>query len=399
MPSLAELSSVLSPMKALALEGAIEAKSEFYQREVQARGLEEVPTQFVAFVIPLDSCLPLGEAHGVNNVAEHEASITLLHQAALETKIGTRKLTAILSTLVVALGDQHTNKPLAELDEYTIMANYRKAIEIANQTIMAYKLTPGRHNHDLQPVTVTNRPSYVDMFRFDTTIGQILEAGNVRMHQNLVASVTRSELLSQREHAEFMNYLRALSFQSDSPATHILATIYKAIDNVCVGDYTSGLVQADTYTEHFMRYALSQIYATQGFSEEAALGKVDSLRSLDKLVGGLATALSMERSDLKKMISFEAWRVACREKRNHITHRFTKIPVEPGEARSALRETIRMNAALSRIIMHRNVDLIPQLQLFETPRWYIGSIEDYDSNDARALSRVNDIVKYTYFKP
>ncbi len=396
MPNLAELSSLLSPFRALALEGAVEAKSEFYQHEVRARGLRDAPTQFAAFVIPLDSHVPLGEAHGVINAAQDESSITLHHQAALETKIGTKKLTAVLSSLVVALGDRATDTPLAELDEYTLMANYRKAIDIANQTIMAFKLTQGLHNHDLQPVTVPNRPSYVDMFRFDTSRGEILEAGYVHMHQNLVASVARPHDLSPGEHAEFMNHLKVLSFHRDSPAPHILATMQKAIDNVCVGDYTSGLVQADTYTEHFMRYALSQVYVDKGLSEEAALGKVDSLRSLDKLLGGLATALSMERTDLKKMISFEAWRVACREKRNHITHCFTKVPVEPGEARSALRETIRMNTMLGRIIMYAHGSLAPQLQLFETPRWYLGSIEDYDANDARALSRVNDIVTYTY---
>ena len=399
MPNLAELSSMLSPFRALALEGAVEAKSKFYQDEVRARSLHDAPSQFTAFVIPLDSHLPLPEAFGVTNVSEHEASITLAHQAALETKIGTKELTTILSSLVVGLGDQNTHTPLAELDEYTIMANYRKAIEIANQTIMAYKLTPGRHNHDLQPVTVPNRPSYVDMFRFDTTTGQIIEAGNLHMHQNLLASVTRADLLGRAEQAEFMHQLRALSLASDDPARHIVATIFKAIDNVCVGDYTSGLVNADTYTEHFMRYALSRMYVSKNNSEEVALSKVNHLGSMDKLLGGLAVALSMERSDLKKQISFDAWRVACREKRNHITHRFTKLPVEPGEARTALRETIRMNTMLNRIIMYKNADLVPTLQVFEAPRQYLGSIEDYDANDARALSRVNDIIAYKYHLP
>jgi len=123
------------------------------------------------------------------------------------------------------------------------------------------------------------------------------------------------------------------------------------------------------------------------------------LRTLEKLLGGLATALSVPRKDLKEAISFEAWRMACREKRNHITHRFTKVPVEPGEARGALHETIRMNAVLSRFIMQKNANLIPQLQLFETPGWYVGSIEDYNANDGRSISRVTDIIKYNYFKP
>lgn len=401
MPSLAELSSMLSPMKALALEGAIEHQSQEYQKTVQQRAYENAPSQFVAFTIPLDSYLPLPEAYGSTIHMPHEqsASMTLVHQTAMETKIGTEKLTTVLTAMVVALATKDSAKPLADLDETTIMSMYREAIGLANHTIMAYKLTPGRHNHDLQPVTVTDRPSYVDMFRFDTTRGQILEAGTVHMHQNLVASVQRAQSMTGQEHAEFIKYFQALGMQHDKPAANILATIYQAIDDVCVGNYTSGLVLADTYTEHFMRYALSQLYTAEGIDEEAAMGKVDSLRTLEKLVGGLATALSVPRPNLKQTISFETWRNACRDKRNHITHRFTKLPVEPREARAALHETIRMIATLTRFIVHKNTNLAPHLLLFETPGWYVGSIEAYDANDNKALSRVTDIIKYKYLKP
>lgn len=400
MPSLSELSSMLSPLQALALEGPIEERSREYREAVQKYGFENAPTEFTAFAIPLDSYLPLPEAHTniLHNPYEQRASIAMVHQAAMEASIGTEKITAILSAVIVGLGDQTTSRPLAELDEYSIMAMYREAIRLANQTIMAYKLTPGRHNHDLQPVTVTDRPSYVDMFRFDTAIGEILETGTVLMHQNLLASTERANSLSTSEHVAFKRYFQALIAQDDEPAANILATIYKAIDDVCLGNYTSGLVLADTYTEHFMRYALSRLYADEGFSKEAALDKVDNLRTLEKLLGGLATALSVSRPELKRIISFETWRTACREKRNHITHRFTKIPVESGEARSALRETIRMNAVLSRFIMQKNANLIPQLQLFETPSWYVGSIEDYAANDGRSIAGVKNIVAYKYFK-
>ncbi len=401
MPSLPELSSMLSPMKALALEGSVDVQSAHYRKNVARRNFTDAPTEFVAFTIPLDSHLPLPEGYTsiVDWPEEQSASMTMVHNAAMETKICGQSLTAVLTSLVVALGNEHTATPLAELDEPLIMDLYKEAIQLANHTILAYKLTPGRHNHDLQPVTVTNRPSYVDMFRFDTTSGQIIEAGNVHMHQNLVASVERAGALTPQEHGAFVEYFQELGMGNDEPVTNILATMYQAIDQVCLGNYASGLVLADTYAEHSMRYSLLQLYQDKGLDNEAAMGKVDSLRTLDKLVGGLATQLHVPRPDLKRMISFDAWQAACRQKRNHITHRFTKLAVEPQEARVALHETIKMISSLTRFIMLSNVKVAPQVRLFMTPKWYAGSIEDYAANDGRSISRVSEIVPYTYIIP
>jgi len=399
MPSLAELSSMLVPMQELALEGNVETQSQYYQQQVQQQGRQDAPAEFVAFTVPLDSYLPLPEGHTVHTTDKQNAYMTMVHNAALETKIGRKKLTAVLTALVVALGNKDTATPLAELDETTIMDMYKQAIQVANNTITAYKLTPGRHNHSLQPVTVTNRPSYVDMFRFNTLSGEIIEAGNVHMHQNLVASVERASPLEPQEHGAFLQYFQALGPENDEPVTNILATIYRAIDEVCVGNYASGLVLADTYAEHSMRYSLLELYTSGGLDQEAAMGKVDSLRTLEKLVGGLAAELHVPRPSLKRIISFDSWQAACRQKRNHITHRFTKLPVEPQEARSALHETIRMITTLTRFIMTSNMSTAPQLRLFGAPSWYAGSIEAYSANDGRSISRVNDIIPYKYFRP
>jgi hypothetical protein len=399
MPSLAELSSMLVPMKELALEGNVETQSRYYQEQVQRQGRQDAPTEFVAFTVPLDSYLPLSEGHTVHTTDKQSAHMTMVHNAALETKIGSKKLTAVLTALVVALGNKDTSTPLAELDETTIMSMYKQAIQVANNTIMAYKLTPGRHNHNLQPITVTNRPSFVDIFRFSTVSGEIIEAGNVHMHQNLVASVECANSLEPQEHDTFLGYFRALGPQNDEPITNILATIYQAIDEVCVGNYASGLVLADTYAEHSMRYSLLELYTSGGLAEEAAMGKVDSLRTLEKLVGGLATELHVPRPSLKRIISFDTWQAACRQKRNHITHRFTKLPVEPQEARTALHETIRMITSLTRFIMSSNINTAQHLRLFGAPGWYTGSIEAYSANDGRSISRVTDIIPYKYIRP
>lgn len=402
MPSLAGLSSMLSPMKALALEGSIETHSREYRKTIKQYAYENPPSEFVAFTIPLDSYLPLPEAYGsiVHEPQEQSATMTLVHHTALETKVGTEKLTAVLTALVVAIGNKDTVTPLSDLDETTIMGLYSKVIRQANNTIMAYKLTPGRHNHDLQPVTITDRPSYVDIFRFDTRRGEILEAGTVHMHQNLLASVERARhVLNGPEHTDFRNYFQMIGLHGDNPAANILATMYQAIDEVCTGNFSSGLVLADTYAEHSMRYALLQLYANEGHSEEAAMGKVDSLRTLEKLLGGLAAELHVTRPNLKQMISFDTWRDACRQKRNHITHRFTKLPVEPHEARTALHETIHMITKLTRHIMRTHVELAPHLRLFGAPSWYIGSIEDYDEHDGQSIGRVEDIITYKYLNP
>jgi hypothetical protein len=401
MPSTAELIGYLEPRKILALEGSIETHSREYQKAAEERGHEGAPSQFVAFVIPLSSYLPLPEAYGSTLHVPHEqsASMTLVHHAAMETQLGFEKLNVAVTSLVVALGNEQAAKPLADLEEITIMELYREAIRLANHTIMAYKLTPGLHNHDLQPVTVRDRPSYVDMFRFDTTTGEIIEAGNVGMHQNLAESVHHhASPMDERAHIDFRWSFQLLGADGDEPAANILATIYQAIDAVCIGHYESGLVLADTYAEHSMRYALLQLYANQGLDQEAAMGKVDSLRTLDKLLSGLATALSVQRPDLKRAIEFEAWQAACRVKRNHITHRFTKLAVEPGEAREALHATIGMIARLAQFIILRDARLAPHLRLFQSPGSYIGSPQAYDAQDNRSMGRVTSIVKYVYHR-
>jgi hypothetical protein len=402
MPSPAELIGFLEPRRMLALEGSIETHSRAYQQAVQERGYKGAPSQFVAFVIPLSSYLPLPEAYGSTFHEPHQrsASMTLVHHAAMEAQIGFNKLTAVVTSLVVALGNEHSAKPLADLDEVTIMALYREAIRLANHMITAFKLTPDLHNHDLQPVTVRDRPSYVDMLRFDTAIGQILEAGNVGMHQNLTESVHHhASPMDGRAHSDFSRSVQLLGARGDEAAANVLATIYRAIDAVCIGHFESGMVLSDTYAEHTMRYALLLLYTGQGWEQEAAMGKIDSLRTLDKLLGGLAEMLNVKPPDLKRAIEFEAWKSACRVKRNHITHRFTKVAVEPDEARDALHTTIGMIARLARFIIRRNVGLAPHLLLFETPGFYTDSFQAYDANDDRSIGRVANIVKYVYHKP
>jgi len=401
MSNIAQVAGLLTPMAALALEGSIEAQSQCYQDNVRRQGLRDAPSQFAAFVIPLDShlALPPGHTSIIHLPQEQSATMTLTHHGALEAKMGRRGVTAVMSNLVVGIGDKDTAKPLADYDEVSIMGLYTRAIRVANHTIMAYKLTPGRHNHDLRPVTVTDRPSFVDMFRFDTKKGEIIEAGAVHMHQNLLASVEHANQMSRRESASFAEYFRALGVESDDPAMHILATIYQAIDEVCIGHYPQGLVLADTYAEHSMRFSLMQLYMKQGLDEAAAERKVRSQGNLDKLVGAIATELHVPRPHLKDHIAFDAWRDNCRQKRNHITHNFTKLPVEPHEARTALHQTIDMIAKLSRFTMRMHADLGPQLRLFTAPEWYSRSIEAYDANDKQSLSRVTDIVTWQYMRP
>lgn len=399
MPSISQLLSLLDPMHALALEGAIEHHSKEYQSKVKARAIANAPSQFVAFAIPLDSYLPLPHAYAstVHVPDQQGASMTIVQQTPLDVQLGRKKLRAVLTVLVVAIADAGTSKPLKDFDEKTILRLYREAIRLANHTLLAYKLTPHRHNHDLRTVTIADRPSYVDMIRFDSISGRILECGNVHMHHNLVASVEDARVMSQSEYAALTYSFEALGEQSDSPSTGILVTIYQAADQVCLGNYTQALVLADTYTEHLMRYCLLCIHFCNGMSESSATEELDKLRTMERLIKGLAGSLGVSPRDMKLAIGFSQWLDACRYPRNQITHKFTKTVLEPHEARAALRETIHMTSKLIDLIIARYPQIRPVLQLFKTPNWYLGFLEDENNIDGQALTTVGEIHEHVYY--
>lgn len=398
MPSISQLLSLLDPMHVLALEGAIERHSKEYQTMVKLRAHTNAPTQFIAFAIPLDSYLPLPHAYGSTVHVPHEqsASITIVQQAPLEVQLGNKKVKAVLSVLVVGLASAETARPLKDFDEKTLLRLYREAIRLANHTLLAYKLTPPRHNHDLHPVTVTDRPSFVEVIRFDTTVGQILECGNVLMHQNLHRSMDDARLMNDREHKRLIRTYQMLGSQSDDPAAGILTTIYQATDQLCLGNYTQALVLADTYTEHLMRYALLQIRLCSSISLEGAKKELDKLRNMDALLTSLATRLQRTPTQLKDAIGFSKWQQVCRYTRNQITHQFIKTVLEARQSRAAVRETIQMTSALVDIATKKFPQTQPHLELFKMPRWYLSELEDSNNSDDQALSKVGEIHKHTY---
>lgn len=398
MPSISQLLSLLDPMHVLALEGSIERYSKEYQTVVKMRAFKNAPTKFIAFAIPLDSYLPLpnGYASTIHMPEQQSASITIVQQAALDVQLGRKKLKAVISVLVVSLASADTNRALKDFDEQTLMRLYREAIRLANHTLLAYKLTPPRHNHDLRPVTVTDRPSFVEVILFDSTVGRIIECGNVHMHQNLLLSMDNARLMSSPEHGRFMRSFQALENQNNDAAPGILATIYQATDQVCLGNHTQALVLADTYTEHFMRYALLQMRLCGGMSLAGAKKELDTLRNMEALLTSLAANLKCSPGKLKSTIGFKDWQQVCRYSRNQITHQFTKTVLEARQSRAALRATIRMTASLASLIMQTFPGARPSLQPFMAPSWYLEALQDNNNIDDRALSRVEDIHKHTY---
>lgn len=379
MPSLSELMGFMKLSEVISLDKLIELNKNMYKRFIKEGKLGKAPSEFIGFIIPFDSYVPLPDNYGANMVYPDEkdgalrVALATISSVVLKVQAGKNDMKLRISVVLVSLGDfKSTTKKVRELGESGSLNNmYEAAVEVANNAITAYKLTPFRHNHDLKPVSVLNRPSTVEVVRFNIDSGKVSEKEAVTLHRNLYLSVLHARSMTDKELENYrkLHYMLGSQMRTESI---MLSKIYEAIDARCIGQDSYAIVLADTYAEHVMRYVLFQILLITMSNEEAGR-QLDRLRTMDVLLRDLARNLSMTKKELIKQIKYKQWFKKCRELRNSLTHRFNEHYVTQEDSQIAINETIEMIDKLTRIVETKYDQSVEVMKLFQSLGWYIKS--------------------------
>ncbi len=347
LPNMTELLGMLKLSEVIDVKKLVEQQKVMYKRYVEETKLKKQPTQFIGFIVPLDSYIPLPSPYGANVVFQGDdglvrASLVSIDNPAITMSAGKQNIKIRLSVMLVALGDHKaTGKKIDELGKAgTLLTIYNNALGAANDVITAYKLTPQRHNHDLKPVTLLNRPSTVEVIRFDIDKPDIIEHEHVSMHKNMLISVSHARKMEDKELTNFRNIHLMLSGQMHLESV-LLGKIYQAIDARCVGLETYSIVLADTYAEHMLGYMLFEMLLTEMKPDEA--GKtIEDIRNIDGYLRAISKKLTMTKKELKTSIDFNEWNTKCRKVRNGLTHIFLDLKASQEDAQQAIDTTINM---------------------------------------------------------
>lgn len=376
LPSLAELLGYLKLSEVIDLDRLIKHQQVMYKKFNDESKIENSPRQFIGFIIPLDSYIPLSDNYGANVVYPDagqgisRVSLISIANTPIKVSAGEQDIKWRLTVMFVALGDlKVTGKTIEELGKSgKLFRIYDHAIEAANDAINAYKMTPARHNHDLHPVSVLNRPSSVEVIRFDMDKSDLLEHEHVSMHKNMFLSAQHARKMLDKELENFRNLHLAISGQFRLESV-IISKIYQAIDARCVGNEAYAIVLADTYAEHALSYLLFQMLIPDMGAQKAGEA-VEKIQKIDKLVQQLARKLTLTPSELKRQIDYQDWQEKCRYIRNPLTHVFLEQRPSQEQAQEAIDSTINMVYKLVEIVEGKYEQSKPVLQFFKSVNWH-----------------------------
>jgi len=377
MPNLSEILDLLKLRESLDLKELVKTYSGHYSEFLAKTQIKKAPSEFVGFVIPLDSFLPLPNPYGAhtvyinpdNNNEVLTTSMAMVTNVVVRITLGDATVKVKLSVIIACLGTLERTTRTFDQMESDIKGYYTDAIRIANDVITAYKLTPGRHNHNLGYVTLSNRPSNVEALRFNAKSGKILQQERFAFHETLLASILHSRIMTDDEINNFRRIHLDASGGKDSFTPQLISKIYRAIDEGCNGHFDQSIVLADTYAEHFLRYILSQLLLIK-LEFEQVEQKLSEIRSLNKLLTSIARELNMTHSQLRDSIDFTDWNAKCRSIRNGLTHRVLNPDVTPEESREAIRSTVMLTTKLAALIAETYPLAKEDMQKFKTIEWY-----------------------------
>ena len=375
MPSLIEALGIVGISTAIDLSDLTSEMMKRYQTALKQYKVAIAPKSFIAFIIPLDTFIPLSERYSADILKPseegfEEAYLTMVTSIPISVNVADNPIKVRLTIMCVAVGDVSTTTKTIHEQKENLSRLYQEAIERVNKVILGYKVTPFRHNHDLRTVTALNRPSSVRVLRINGITGEILEQESIFMHDYLTRSLMNAKSLTEKEKRSFQ--FAHVSFSRDQVfAANIVQKIYEAIDARCLGDNTYAVVLADAYVEHVMRYILFRCLQQEGSPDDQAHKELEGIRMMEKLVSRLAQALGTNKSHLKEEVGFTKWNANCRLLRNGITHNFLGGVIDGESSFNAIGDSVNLAIKLTSLAVIKYPLFNDDMQWFSSLQWYI----------------------------
>lgn len=381
LPGFVEALGQLDLPKAIGVEKLIRYQSEMYQKFLDDSKLTAPPREAIGFIVPLTSYVPLPENYnasmGYKGPDKRLDSINFVSIASIPLTLGSgsSKVKWRLSVAFVGLADHESTykniTKLLRLKKLGLPNLYERALNAINSVVLAYKLTPMRHNHDLHAVNLLDRPSSIytvayNVFTGDT--GDIKEITRISMHDNLRLSTTHARDMKQNELESFRQLHVDINTKLPLEAM-VVSKIYQAIDARCTGNTAYSIILADTFVEHAMSFMLYMMLIPK-IGDTAASKKLDTIKTADALKNEVAAQIHMDSKIFEKETGYRDWLRECHKLRNPLMHLFIEQNPSQAQSQIAIDTSITFIDNLASKIMALYSDGEQSLKFFQLVGWY-----------------------------
>jgi hypothetical protein len=328
-----------------------------------------------SFVIPLDSFIALPDPYKATIISQTTDNpkksfyFTCVTIASYTPRLvlGKTKVLTKISYLVCTIGSEDFDfDSISDMED--ILDIYEQAVKAGNAVINAYKITPGRHSHLLQPVSPMSTPSSVDIYLSDFEKGKVVENERIFLNEHLWGDIWQSRNFNETEQENFVSIHYGLGSEPSFPM-HLLIRAHEAIDARCMGDDNLAVLLADYFVELCTRYILYKIHLTKGKSEVEAMAAGRRHTKFVLIVDELARELGFAPTRFKEIIGFSIWNQSCRKKRNSITHEVKIITTKPTESFKAVDSSTQLVKSLCGIVNKKYPGAIADTQWLMASTW------------------------------
>ena len=347
--------------------------------------INELSKSFMGFVIPLESYLPLTEPYHANLLWQSSETKSIdkilfswISGVNVNLKIAGNNSRSRVSAIMVCVNCPDKLK-INSKGMPVIQELYEEALKAVNYVISAYKLTPLRHNHDLQAVSRNNRSSKIQIVRFNTYPVKVVQKGFLDSTQNLFAAIAHSRTMSKDE----LNYFKATHVElgmADPEIYDIILNIINAVDARCLGDYEQSVIKADKYGELFLRFMYCHLLMYTVDSNEA-FKQTNEIVNIKSLLNKISKLMGKSSKEVKVAIANDEWELKCRKVRNTLNHNFLRQTVSAEMATSAIDSTIKMVVKLANLVEGQNEATNRALSVFKSTNLLLRSADSKGSKD------------------
>jgi hypothetical protein len=380
-PRLKDIYHEINLAKALGTDKLINTALKRTSRAAAEKGITEVPKQYIGFFIPLDAYLPLPEPYIAEFIAINEvtkkinyAEINIVTGCEVKVNINDQENQCRLSVIMASISlekDLDLNKVEPEL----LHKAYIHALANVNKIISAYKLTPFRHNHDLSYVNASNRDSDIQVIVFRNGKDPVKQSKSFQMQSNTFASIAHSREMLPQE----LNYFRISNYELDREKNEtydIVKYLIAAIDANCNGDFEVAVVNADKFTELFMKFLYFHLLLYDN-DVETAFAKTNRPMKIDILIKNIARIISIKPGEFRSKIHAKAWEKKCRDIRNTLNHNFLKYEVKVSTAKEAINASIKLVVELAGMVEGENQETTDALHVFKNLKWLLAAQDEH----------------------
>jgi hypothetical protein len=381
-PRLKDIFHGINLTAALSIDECLKGVRSQFDDLLKQRKYTGMPKRFIGIFVPLDSYIPLPEPYFANFVRIQEKgtnivdlNINVIAGCEVVTSINKQENRSRLSVVLACLpvSDKFN---LEKIKPDLLAQYYERALNNVNAVIGAYKLTPLRHNHDLQFVSAANRDSTIQAMVFELDDKPVKQTKDFEVQSNNFAAVVHSRKMQPQE----LNYFRQTHFDlssGNSEAYDIVEALIQAIDAKCIGDYRMAVIFADRYGELFLRFVYCHLLMKEMEPTEA-LSKTNAIVNIKSLINKIAQLMNQKSSAFKIQIKNGAWEAECRGIRNTLNHNFLKHDVSVGQAIKAINSSIEMVSILAELVEGENDETNRALTVFKSAEWLLKAQSDED---------------------